>query len=42
LRRFEIDPTWWTLRVLEKLGVVWNLHTAQLPRSAAAMAEAGR
>jgi stearoyl-CoA desaturase (delta-9 desaturase) len=26
LRRWEIDLTWWGLRVLERLGLVWNLR----------------
>ena len=26
LRRFELDPTWWTIRVLERLGLAWDVH----------------
>jgi stearoyl-CoA desaturase (delta-9 desaturase) len=24
--RWELDPTWWMLLALEKLGVIWDLH----------------
>jgi stearoyl-CoA desaturase (delta-9 desaturase) len=42
LRRFEIDATWWTLRVLEKLGVVWNLYAVRWNSPVPAVTEAGR
>jgi stearoyl-CoA desaturase (delta-9 desaturase) len=25
LGRFQIDPSWWVIRALEKLGIVWNV-----------------
>lgn len=25
LRRWQLDPSWWTIRGLEKLGLVWNV-----------------
>lgn len=31
LRRGEIDLTWWGLRVLERLGLVWNLREPPAP-----------
>jgi len=26
LRRFELDPTWWTIRLLEKVGLARDVH----------------
>jgi stearoyl-CoA desaturase (delta-9 desaturase) len=36
LRWFEVDPTWWTLAFLQKIGVVWDLYSADAPKSRSA------
>ena len=38
LRRFQLDPSWWVIRGLEKLGLVWDVKVpspAQLERRSA-------
>jgi stearoyl-CoA desaturase (delta-9 desaturase) len=32
LRWFELDPTWWQLKLLEMVGVVRNVYAASAPR----------
>lgn len=26
LRRLELDPTWWTIKALSKVGLAWDIH----------------
>jgi stearoyl-CoA desaturase (delta-9 desaturase) len=38
LRRLELDPTWWTIRALERVGLAWYVHTPpadRMPESSA-------
>ncbi|HEX9699006.1 MAG TPA: hypothetical protein VGD06_06050, partial [Acidobacteriota bacterium] len=28
LRWWEVDMTWWTIRLMEKLHLAWNVHVA--------------
>jgi len=28
LRWFEVDTTWWTIRIMQALGLAWNVHVA--------------
>ena len=26
LRRFELDPTWWVIKLMSKVGLAWDIH----------------
>jgi stearoyl-CoA desaturase (delta-9 desaturase) len=43
LRRFELDPTWWTIQALAKVGLARDIHTVpaeQIPGASPASADA--
>ena len=36
LGRFQIDPSWWVIRGLERLGLVWNVQASAARAAGAA------